>query len=193
MDNGRNWQGWAALALAGLALFVALSGHLNFSFSLSDGADNAVVPAQAFRMEKGAISPNAVPGGADSSQQLQDMQQQLNDLKQKLGEQGQAIPAPVVPAVPQVPQIKIPVPDAPTAPQIQIGGHSTRKFSFGPFGGGFSPFTMLGRLLPLIGLGLLAWWFFFRRRRGGPVQAARRATTPLQPPTPPEGPTGAQS
>ena len=57
MENGRNWQGWAALLMAGLALFVALSGHMNFSFSLSDGGATAVAPAPTFRFDKGQTVP----------------------------------------------------------------------------------------------------------------------------------------
>ena len=54
METGRNWQGWAALLLAGLALFVALSGHLDFRFSLSNGSANAVTEAQAVQIGPGA-------------------------------------------------------------------------------------------------------------------------------------------
>jgi hypothetical protein len=172
MENGRNWQGWAALLMAGLALFVALSGHMNFSFSLSDGGATAVAPVPTFRFDKGQTVP--LPN--------QDTPPQLN-------------PVPAQPVAPQGPQLKLQPPVAPDAPQGWPGWHNAR--GFGPFGGGGGfgggPFAFLPRLLPVIGIGLLAWFFFFRRRgHWQQRQAARRATTPLQSP-PPEGPSGGQS
>ncbi len=199
MDNTRNWQGWAALVLAGLALFVALSGHLNFSFSLSDGGANASAPTQALRIETNPVPPNQLQAVPVAPDQLQALQDQLDALRAQAGAGGKTIAPPVAPAVPQGPSLKLQTPDAPNLEQGWQGwqggmtGHRFGPFGGGGFGGG--PFAMLSRLLPLIGLGLLAWFFFFRRRRPQPgqAQAARRATTPLTgAPPPPEGPSGAQ-
>jgi hypothetical protein len=206
METGRNWQGWAALLLAGLALFVALSGHLDFRFSLSNGSANAVTEAQAVQ-----IGPDA--GLAQQKQALQD---ELNKLRGQLGQTGPAVPIPAppgagaVPAVPQAPQapslavpipdaprLNMPIPDGPKGPrwaQGWAGQHSGGGFGpFGLFGGGFlGPFQGAMRLIPWLGLGLLIW-FLARRGRAQGGQAARRATTPLAAPPPPEGPSGAQS
>jgi hypothetical protein len=196
MDNTRNWQGWAALVLAGLALFVALSGHLNFSFSLSDGG-NVVAFPQASQLDTVPAAPAPPRAGSVAPDQLQALQDQLDALRAQANAGGQAIAPPVAPAVPQAPSLNPRMPNVPNLQQEWQGGMTEHRF--GPFGGGGfggGPFSMLSRLLPLIGLGLLAWFFFFRRRRGsppaGPAQSARRATTPLTGAPPPEGPTGAQ-
>jgi hypothetical protein len=193
METGRNWQGWAALLLAGLALFVALSGHLNFSFSLSDGGATAVAPAPALRIEKNVTVPDPAQGGPSDANGLQALQDELNQLRAQLGEKGQAIPVPgapgPVPQAPQAPSLKVPMPNPPAITKGHFGWHNG---GFGPFGGG----RWFGGLfalpwLPLLGLGLLIW-FLARRGRGQGGQAARRATTPLAP-APPEGPPGGHS
>jgi hypothetical protein len=196
METGRNWQGWAALLLAGLALFVALSGHLDFRFSLSDGGANAVTEAQALRM-----GPDAA-----LAQQNQALQDELNKLRGQLGETGPVAPipappgagaVPAAPAVPVPPKLNMPMPAPPKIQHWAQGGpgwHSGGGFGpFGLFGGGFlGPFQGAMRLIPWLGLGLLIW-FLARRGRAQGGQAARRATTPLAAPPPPEGPSGAQS
>ena len=194
MDTGRNWQGWAALLLAGLALFVALSGHLDFRFSLSDGGANAVTEAQALR-----IGPDAA-----LAQQNQALQDELNKLRRQLGETGPVAPipappgagaVPAAPAVPVPPKLNMPMPAPPEIQHWAQGGPGWHSGGgFGPFGllGGFlGPFLGVARLLPWLGLGLLIW-FLARRGRSGGGHAARRATTPLATPAPPEGPSGAQ-
>src|SRR5690348_4664117 len=62
MDKNRDWKPIAALVLAGMALFVALSGR--WSISMSGGADNQQV--QAFRVETAPqpfmqVAPTVVP------------------------------------------------------------------------------------------------------------------------------------
>jgi hypothetical protein len=199
MESGRNWQGWAALLLAGLALFVALSGHLDFRFSLSNGSTNAVAEAQ----------PNPIGQDPGWAQQQQALQDELNKLRGQLGQAGPAGPGagavPVVPQAPQAPSLAVPVPDAPTlnmpipdapkGPRWAQGGpgwHTGGGFGpFGLFGGFLGPFQGAMRLIPWLGLGLLIW-FLARRGRAQGGQAARRATTPLAAPPPPEGTSGVQ-
>ena len=65
MDGNRNWAGWIALGLAGLALLVALSGRMDAAFDLSWQVGAAARPGNITAQPQPVV-PRAGParGGA---------------------------------------------------------------------------------------------------------------------------------
>ena len=125
MDGNRNWAGWIALGLAGLALLVALSGRMDAAFNLSWQVGAAARPGNITAQPQPAPALPAPPAAAQ--------------------------PAPVQPALPALP-VKPDMPQPPELPKImqppfkvapgyngpfEIHGMSLRDRMHTAFGAGF--------------------------------------------------------
>lgn len=86
MDRNRNWQGWAALALAGLALIVALGGRGPFGFGdryiSAPVAPAAPVAPQAPSFGRG-MAPEAA---ADMERHMAEMQGRMAEVQGRMAQ-----------------------------------------------------------------------------------------------------------
>jgi hypothetical protein len=203
MESKRNWPAWGALVLAGLALFVALSGRFGGAVSLdrftaSFGPQDQTAQAQVFPVPQAGGSIQSA-NDAQIQAQAQALEAQAQALRDKLQNQPDApgttqsgpsfMPPMAPPGAPDAPQLKV----APsTAPQLKGLPPTPLKITPGgrggfrtggphlPFGGFFGfPFGLVGGLpqaLLIGGLLFLAWRRFGRRGQTAPApSAARRA------------------
>lgn len=150
MDRNRNWQGWAALALAGLALLVALGGRGPFGFFgdryVSVGVAPAAPQAPGFgpRFERG-LPPEAV---AEMERHMAEVHGHFGHGQGRFGHEG----------------------------PMAMG----RGFAHGRGGFGLFPlFALLRGLVNLAALGLLGFVLYtvWRQRRTPPAAAAGPAPT----------------
>jgi hypothetical protein len=178
MDGNRNWAGWAALGLAGLALLVALSGRMDAAFNLSWQVGAAARPGNI------TAQPQPVPPVAAQPAPVQPA----------------LPPLPVKPDVPQPPEPpQVMQPPFKVAPgfhgPFEIHGMSLRDRMHTAFGAGF---RLLGGLFQLLAfvviLGLILRLFRPRWRQGarfgGPYGPGLgpQGPPPGPPPAPPAPP-----
>lgn len=185
MDGNRNWAGWIALGLAGLALLVALSGRMDAAFNLSWQVGAAARPGNITAQPQPAPAQPAPPAAAQ--------------------------PAPVQPALPALP-VKPDMPQPPELPKImqppfkvapgyngpfEIHGMSLRDRMHTAFGAGFRLLAGLFQLvLFVVILGVILRVFRPRWRQnarfGGPYgpgpQGPPAGYYPGPQPGPPPGP-----
>src|SRR3954462_13328614 len=107
MENNRNWAGWAALVLAGLALFVALSGRLDIRVQIPNDTQGATisVPVQPIAPPQPLMLPTVVPpaGVKDPAQMQRQMQEQMDQMRQQMQQEfGADLQAPDSPVPPQL-------------------------------------------------------------------------------------------
>jgi hypothetical protein len=168
MDNNRNWPGWAALALAGLALIVALSGRFDFRVQVPTEPERVVVVTAP-----PAVLPTVVPPAAGSEwrQEMDAWRAEMKAWQEELHRELGAVPAPPIP--PNL-ELQPPVPPQPAA------GRYRGWFSEGHFVPAFgAPWRWIPNLLQLLGLAALLWLLFRAIRPRGPRSVRTRDTGPL--------------
>ncbi|MBX0327502.1 hypothetical protein K2Z83_07395 [Oscillochloris sp. ZM17-4] len=153
MQRNWNWQGWVAIALAGLALMVAVGGRSPWGSQQQMPMWAGQQPMRAMPQAPNAQQAPNAPGGRSfgRGQDGQGFMPGQRDPRSMMGQRGQG--------------------DFRSGPMGMMDRHSRPGF-FGFFG-------MIFGLAKLIGLGLLAWLLLrmFNQRRSAPP-AAPVQTTP---------------
>ncbi|NNJ10771.1 hypothetical protein EKD04_010565 [Chloroflexales bacterium ZM16-3] len=156
MNRNWNWQGWVAIALAGLALMVAIGGRSPWGsqqqMPMWSGQQSMRAMPQAPNAQQAPDASGGRSFGRD--QNSQGFVPSQRDPRSMMGQRGHD--------------------DFRSGPMGMMDRHS-RPGTFGIFG----IFGMLFGLAKLIGLGLLAWLLlrmFSQRRNAAPITPVQ--TTP---------------
>jgi hypothetical protein len=155
MERNRNWQGWVAIALAGLALIVALGGHMPWGGRQRNMMMGAAGQPGAWQAPQGPQAPQA-PQGPQAPAGPRFGRGQGQGQGKGWGMMGQG------------------------RGQGMMGQNQFRAGPMGRHGGPgiFGIFGMLFGLAKLVAFGLLAWLLLrtFMQRRSAPT--APVPTTP---------------